>query len=586
MMSSTTAMFVSAAAIMAMIALLILDVRNGNLNIKSRTVGDGQYGTARWATKREIDRTYSVIPFEPDKWRQGKRLPSNLPGSTVLGYIGRPGHIQARIDTSESHTMLLSTTGGGKTTFFLYPNLEMACACGYSFLVTDTKGDNFRDFAGIAQKYYGYTPYVIDLRNPTRSHGFNILHLVNKYMDLFKSTGDISAKAHAERYAKITAKTIVHMDGFTDGGQNQFFYEAAEGLIAATILLVSEFCVDGERHIVSVFKLLKELLKSPAPIGKEKPKTDYQRLIEMLPPEHKASWLSGAALNAPGQTISSVISTAMGRLLSFIDSELEQILCFDSSVDAEQFCKGRTAVFIVFPEEDSTKHFLVSLFITQLYNEAITIANQKGTNKLDQRVLFFIDEFGTIPKLPGVEQMFSAGRSRNVFLVPILQSMAQLDKNYGKDGAQIILDNCQNVVFGGLAPLSQSADFLSRALGTQTVQSGSVSHSSDGFDRNNSSHNLQMIQKPLMTAEQLRSLPQDKWVLMKTRCHPTITTIRRYNQWGIKLDSPYTMPTNETREVHYANAQELMFAVHRTYTAFTPREPQESRQHISSDLLN
>ena len=67
----------------------------------------------------------------------------------------------------------------------------------------------FRDYAGIAQKYYGCTPYVIDLRNPIRSHGFNLLHLVNKYIDLYKKTGSLSDKARAERYTSITSKTIV-----------------------------------------------------------------------------------------------------------------------------------------------------------------------------------------------------------------------------------------------------------------------------------------------------------------------------------------------------------------------------------------
>ena len=44
-------------------------------NIKSKTVGDGQYGTARWATKREVQKTYRHVPFRPHRWRRGKQLP-------------------------------------------------------------------------------------------------------------------------------------------------------------------------------------------------------------------------------------------------------------------------------------------------------------------------------------------------------------------------------------------------------------------------------------------------------------------------------------------------------------------------------
>ncbi len=578
-MSSTIAFLISMAAVVLIIIVLVLEARQGTLNIKSRPVGDGQYGTARWATQKEIDETYRVIPFEPEKWRKGIHLPTGLEGSTVLGYIGTKGHARAMIDTSDSHTILVSPPGAGKTTCCAYPNIELACACGFSFLCTDTKGDAFRDYAGISQKYYGYTPYVIDLRNPTRSHGFNMLHLVNKYMDLYKQDGSLTDKARAERYAKITAKTIVCMEGFDGGGQNAFFYEAAEGLIASTIMLVSEFCGDGERHIVSVFKIIQELLQTKTPLptkgeNKIKPKNEYQKLMELLPPEHKARWMAGAALNTGESSMHSVMSTAMSRLLSFIDSELEQIICFDSDVDAEQFCNEKTAVFIVFPEEDVTKFFLVSLFVTQLYNEALTIANQDGKNKLDKRVLFFLDEFGTLPKFDNAEQMFTAGRSRNIIFFPMLQSLAQLDKNYGREGAEIILDSCQNALFGGQAPLSKRADDLSRMLGTQTVQSGSVSHSSNGFSNTNASKSLQMVQKPLMTAEQLKTMPKNQWVLMKTRSRPLITTLKRYNEWGIKLDCPFQMPENATREVRYANKDELRSAVLSKYPQPNPVEVQ------------
>lgn len=44
--------------------------------IKSRTVGDGQHGTARFATKKEIAETYVQVPYEPELWRRGENLPT------------------------------------------------------------------------------------------------------------------------------------------------------------------------------------------------------------------------------------------------------------------------------------------------------------------------------------------------------------------------------------------------------------------------------------------------------------------------------------------------------------------------------
>ena len=197
---------------------------NKSINgIKAKTVGDGQYGTARWATKSEIQRTFSFLPFEPEKWRKGADLPTVQ--GTIIGCRGQRKTV-ALVDTGDVHTLMIGAAGTGKTAFFLYPNLEFACASGMSFLSTDTKGDVVRNYGNIAKKYYGYNVSVLDLRNPTRSDENNILHLVNKYMDLYlKDNTNLSAKAKAEKYAKITAKTIINIGGgdSSNYGQNAFF---------------------------------------------------------------------------------------------------------------------------------------------------------------------------------------------------------------------------------------------------------------------------------------------------------------------------------------------------------------------------
>ena len=94
-----------------------------------------------------------------------------------------------------------------------------------------------RNYGSIAQKYYDYKHIsVIDLRNPTRSDGNNLLTLINRYMDIARKQPDnLAARAKAEKYAKILAKSIVSPEGNSDHGQNAFFYDAAEGLLSSTI---------------------------------------------------------------------------------------------------------------------------------------------------------------------------------------------------------------------------------------------------------------------------------------------------------------------------------------------------------------
>ena len=227
-----------------LIAIVAHTTGQGNLDhIKSKTVGDGQHGTARWATKKEIQQTFQHIPFRPDTWRKGKDLPADqglvlgcVSGGPTVGSIWpkifkqgkkdpeRPA-IQALVDTDDIHCLMIGASGIGKTAFFLYPNLEYACACGMSFLALDTKGDLARNYGTIASRCYGYQVAVIDLRNPTRSDGYNLLTLINHYMDICREDSEnLAARAKAEKYAKILSKTIVNPDGdASQYGQNAFF---------------------------------------------------------------------------------------------------------------------------------------------------------------------------------------------------------------------------------------------------------------------------------------------------------------------------------------------------------------------------
>ena len=395
-----------------------------NLNgIKSKTVGDGQYGAARFATGQELARTFRKIPYTPQRWRRlgNKCTELKLPQGIVVGCqtkykILRDRNSRKRwpfrlrkdtyalVDTGDVHTMMIGAAGCGKTAFWLYPNLEYACAAGMSFLTTDTKGDLYRNYVNIC-KAYGFSTSVIDLRNPTKSDSFNLLHLVNKYTDLYKKDASLAHKAKAEKYAKIIAKTLI----FTEG---------------------------------------------------------------------------------------------------------------------------------------------------------------------DNRVMFYCDEFGSLPPISSAEVMYSASRSRKLSIVSIIQSYQQLEKNYGKEGAAIIQDNCQLTIAGGFAPTSETADIISKALGSRTVMTGSVSRGHE-----NASQSLQMTERPLMSADELKSMKPGSFIVMKTGSHPFISRLKLFTQWGIEFDMGKCELTDKAaREVHYAGKDSIVEAVDKKY----PME-QESITVISEE---
>ena len=317
------------------------------------------------------------------------------------------------------------------------------------------------------------------------------------------------------------------------------------------VLLLAEYLppseTDGKevRHIASVFKLVQELLETTS-FGKSR----FQLLMNRLPSDHKAKWFAGAALNASDQAMASVLSTVLSRLNAFLDSEMEQILCVDSAINAEIFASEKCAIFLILPEEDNTKNFMAGLMIQNLARELFAVADEHN-GKLPNRVVFFCDELGTMPAFD-ILPLFSAGRSRKLTLVPIIQSLAQLKKNYGEEGAEIIADNCQTTIFGGFAPNSQTAEVLSKAMGSRTVLSGQVTRGKDS-----NSQNLQMMERALMTPDELKAMPKGQFVVMKTGTHPMQTHLRLYEEWGITFEEPYTIPDHGRRLVSYASRQML-----------------------------
>ena len=206
-----------------------------------------------------------------------------------------------------------------------------------------------------------------------------------------------------------------------------------------------------------------------------------------------------------------------------------------------------------------------------LSHELFYLADKNG-GRLKNRVVFFCDELGTMPPFD-ILPLFSAGRSRRLTLVPIIQSLAQLEKNYGKEGAEILTDNCQDTIFGGFAPNSKTAEVLSKSLGSYIVQSGSVSK---GGGKDGASRSLQMMECPLMTPDELKSIPKGEFVVMKTGSHPMRTRLRLFLDWGITFGEPYQTPEHGQRKVYYAGREELEEAIKQRFW-LGPDETEKTR---------
>ena len=544
------------------LAVLLVLLQGDGLNIKAAPVGNGQYGRARFAKETEKVKIYKEVKPGREK----------LPGF-VVERADKSAYW--KIDTSDQNMLLLAPPGGGKTKSVLIPTLyyngmvnKNTKGRGPSMLITDCKGEELYT-CGNMLKESGYRVLYLDFRNPLKSYRFNLMVTINAEIDKYKAVCDEAEKilhyARAERYAKTLASSIVeNMGSVNKSDSGQFFNETSKGLITALILLVAEYGDEGERHIISVFRLLIELNGLSEGSTEALQKNKLEELLQHVNNDRILNF-AGASMKADVRTSMNIFSSALGKLVSFIDAELEQMVCSHSpELNDIDFIKEPTAIFLVCPDENTTRHFFATLFIRYLMNDLIAQAEEHG-GQLERRVLCLWDEFGNMPPVKDIDTLFTAVRSRGIRFLIALQSYAQLEKSYSREMAKIIRDACQMTMFSFVSPSSrETAEELSLTLDTQTVQSGSISSG-----RGNST-SLQMISRRLMTPGEIITMPLGTFVIMKAGNLPVKVKLNIYSSYLPRV-KPYTdrIHNDGMHEIAYLTGDKVRSYVTRQQSKLT-----------------
>ena len=220
-----------------------------------------------------------------------------------------------------------------------------------------------------------------------------------------------------------------------------------------------------------------------------------------------------------------VMSTVLSRLNAFLDLELEQVLCFGSVINTEDFASKKSAIFLILPEENPSKNFMTDLMIQTLSREPFSVEDE-NSRKLKNRVVLFCDELGTMPTFD-ILPLFCAGRFWKLSLVPIIQSLAQMEKTMVVKGQRSFRTTCRIRFSAVSSPTSRQAEVLSKALGSRTVMSGYIRKG-----KSDPRQMIQMMERPLMTPDEMKSIPKGRFIVMKASTHLMRTRLRLPLEWG------------------------------------------------------
>lgn len=427
-----------------------------------------------------------------------------------------------------AHTMIIGTTGSGKTTTFINPTIQILSNTQNkpSMLISDPKGELYSLHAKSLIKR-GYDVKVLDLRNPYCSIRWNPLERPFEMYQKMLSLDDCVKVNEEEGYYIFEDKIYYDEEEKNAAVQvrkQEIFDEVYEDLndvcsVLCPVTNKSEPIWESgaKNFILAICLAMLEDSENPA-LGMTKEKFNFYNIMKIATntqedcedlidyfknrsPIAKSVSLSKQVLDASDKTRGSYLSTIFDKLSIFSDMSICS-LTSANEIDFGDIATKPTALFLQIPDEKETRHTLAAMVILQAYKGLVAKANTYPDLSLPRSVYFLLDEFGNLPKIHKLEQMITVGRSRKIWLSLVVQSYAQLAKVYDEKTADIIKSNCNIQIFIGTTDLKTIEEF-SRKCGNFSIIQRNVSFSSSNDGIGSS---VSVKERPLIYPTELQQL--------------------------------------------------------------------------------
>lgn len=377
-----------------------------------------------------------------------------------------------------------------------------------SVVVLDIKQENYELTSGWraaqGQEIYLFNPFAED----RRTHRWNPLSYVSK--DPAFRVSDLMS---------IAAML------YPDGSDEQKFWvsQARNAFMAFTLYLFEKWEHDereGLPQSLRVKPTLGNVYRLSSGDG-----TDLRQLYGFLAGQRFLSANAQSAfanlLSQANETFASILGTFKEPLNAWINPVLDAATSEDDFLLTDVRKKRMTIYIGIQPNKLAESRLIVNLFFSQLIN-LNTKELPQNNPALKHQCLLLMDEFTSIGKVDIIATAVSYMAGYNIRLLPIIQSMAQLDAVYGKDVSRTLITNhALQIVF---APREQQdANDYSDMLGYTTVRKKNITKGRE-TTRSESEE-----RRALMLPQELKAMGTEKEVfLYEGIAHPVKCDKIRY----------------------------------------------------------
>lgn len=431
-----------------------------------------EYGSAKWGNARELNKRYAD--------QNGKNVIL-----TKRVSIGLDGYKHRR----NLNILVVGGSGSGKTRFFCKPGI-MSVNCSY--LIVDPKGEMLRS-TGYLLKEEGYDIKVFDLIHPRQSDGYNPFTYIRDDPDVLKLMDNLVKNTTPPK-----------------GASNDPFWEKAEIALDSALMLYLLYEAPAEEQN---FEMLMFMLECARVMEEDE---QYQSPLDLLfqtleerDPSHIAVREYKVYKQAAGKTAKSILVTASVRLAAFIFPQYAAMMQTDE-MDFASMGERKRAIFCVIPVNDGSMNYLVSMLLTQCFQQLYLRADERYNGRLPMPVRVIQDEWANVAQPDSYPKVLATCRSYNIGINIIVQNIQSIKALY-KDEWEGIIGNCDTLLFLGGGNEPTSLEFVSKLLGKETVHTRTRGQTKGRSG--SSSVNFQQTGRDLMTPDEIRMLPTNDALL-------------------------------------------------------------------------
>ena len=478
-----------------------------------------EHGSSKWAKLK------AIVKYSDKKYKDNNIL---LTEHASIRLKNRKFNLKT--DTN-NNVLIVGGPGTGKTRYFVKPNLMQGNA---SFFLTDPKGTLIYEMGNLMEQM-GYEVRAFNTINFDESMHFNPFEYLKTEQDILTFVGCLIQNTNPDKKS---------------GGGDPFWEKSEQLLYVALIHYLLHHCREEERNIGGLLKLLAladakendEDYNSPLDYifdelesGKRLCKSitvadntdtdyrgfvdtggeswEYEKIGEPIKPDDDFGLSSYRQFKvAAGKTLKSIMISCNVRMKPFDIAEVKELLSYDEMRFKDMGRPGaKVVLFASMSDTDSTFDFIFATLMQLALNTLCVQALDEFKGGLPTCVHFIFDEFANIGKIPDFQKMITVTRSRNIAISMILQSLSQLNENYGKENSSTIINACDTFLYLGGKENNTNKE-IAEMVGKQTVSTISLNESKG---KNGSySHNQGLVGRDLIQAAEIARMPRDEALLL------------------------------------------------------------------------